>query len=351
MGGWPSSGYPAEPAAPPDRRRRPNGRRAAAPGYGPPPGPPPARSGPAAGDGPRRPSGSGGGGRRWPRRLVWSLVALLGLGLLAPVVAFLVGWVMFDVPSANQTDGHPGRDVQVRRRRRAGHHPAGQRQPHDRPAQPGARARPARRAVGRGPVVLLQPRLRPDRHRPGAVEPGHRRGRRRLDHHPAVRQGLHRAGLRVAVAQVQGDRARGQDLPGADQGPDPRELPERRSTSAAAPTASRRPARPTSARTSRTSRSSEGAMLAGTIQSPSRWDPAKNPEKSERALELRPRRHGRPGLAAGRGPRPGEVPARSCRRRRRAAGSPATPAATSTSSRWTSSRPAGSPTRRSTPRA
>ena len=74
------------------------------PGYGPPPGPPPARSGPAAGDGPRRPSGSGGGGRRWPRRLVWSLVALLGLGLLAPVVAFLVGWVMFDVPSANQTE-------------------------------------------------------------------------------------------------------------------------------------------------------------------------------------------------------------------------------------------------------
>ena len=30
-------------------------------------------------------------------------VALLGLGLLAPVVAFLVGWVVFDVPSANQT--------------------------------------------------------------------------------------------------------------------------------------------------------------------------------------------------------------------------------------------------------
>ena len=30
-------------------------------------------------------------------------MALLGLGLLAPVVAFLVGWVLFDVPSANQT--------------------------------------------------------------------------------------------------------------------------------------------------------------------------------------------------------------------------------------------------------
>jgi membrane peptidoglycan carboxypeptidase len=33
---------------------------------------------------------------------VWTLVSLLGVGLLAPVVAFLVGWVVFDVPSANQ---------------------------------------------------------------------------------------------------------------------------------------------------------------------------------------------------------------------------------------------------------
>ena len=30
-------------------------------------------------------------------------MGLVGLGLLAPVVAFLVGWVVFDVPSANQT--------------------------------------------------------------------------------------------------------------------------------------------------------------------------------------------------------------------------------------------------------
>jgi membrane peptidoglycan carboxypeptidase len=34
--------------------------------------------------------------------VVWTLAALFGLGLLAPVVAFLVGWVVFDVPSANQ---------------------------------------------------------------------------------------------------------------------------------------------------------------------------------------------------------------------------------------------------------
>lgn len=103
VGGWPSSGYPPEPAAPPagDAARTATARQR--PGYGPPPGPPPARSGLPAGDGRRHPAGSGGGGRRWPRRLLWSLVALLGLGLLAPVVAFLVGWVMFDVPSADQT--------------------------------------------------------------------------------------------------------------------------------------------------------------------------------------------------------------------------------------------------------
>ena len=174
VGGWPSSGYPAEPAAPPGPTGN-TARTVAArprPGYGPPPGPPPARSGPMAGDGPRRPSGSGGGGRRWPRRLVWSLVALLGLGLLAPVVAFLVGWVMFDVPSANQTEVTQVATFKYADGDRAGHHPAGQRQPHDRHARPGARARPAGGAVGRGPVVLLQPRLRPDRHRPRAVEPG-----------------------------------------------------------------------------------------------------------------------------------------------------------------------------------
>ena len=166
------------------------------PGYGPPPGPPPARSGPAAGDGPRRPSGSGGGGRRWPRRLVWTLVALLGLGLLAPVVAFLVGWVMFDVPSANQTDV-----TQVATFKYA-----------DGAAL--ATIRPDN--VNRTIVTLDQvpehvrqavlsaedrsfysnPGFDLDRHRPGAVEPAHRRRRRRLDDHPAVREGLHRPGLR-----------------------------------------------------------------------------------------------------------------------------------------------------------
>ena len=106
-GGWTTAGYPPEPVAPPG----PVGaaaRQAAPPrrGYGPPPGPPPPpgrgpvppadRPGPSAGDG-------SGGGRRWSRRVLWTSVGLVGLGLLAPVVAFLVGWVVFDVPSANQT--------------------------------------------------------------------------------------------------------------------------------------------------------------------------------------------------------------------------------------------------------
>ncbi len=53
---------------------------------------------------------------------------------------------------------------------------------------------------------------------------------------------------------------------------------------------------------------SEAAMLAGTIQSPSRWDPAKNLEDVAGALELRARRHGPAGLAQRRGARAADVP-------------------------------------------
>jgi membrane peptidoglycan carboxypeptidase len=50
--------------------------------------------GPDGPDGPVRP--------RWWRKMWFALLALLGLALLAPVVAFLVGWAMFDVPSADR---------------------------------------------------------------------------------------------------------------------------------------------------------------------------------------------------------------------------------------------------------
>ena len=104
VGGWPSAGYPAEPGPSPAAAAVP-ARPAPRPpqgGYGPPPGPPPGRGGVSTG-GPRPPSDDEDSHRRWPRRLVWALVGLLGLGLLTPVVAFLIGWVAFDVPSANQT--------------------------------------------------------------------------------------------------------------------------------------------------------------------------------------------------------------------------------------------------------
>ena len=289
------------------RRRRPPGRRA-----------PARRVRPAAGSAAR--SQRSPGRRRAPpsgrlRRRRPPLAAPPGVdlgGAARPGAAHAGGGVprrLGDVRRAlgEPDHGHAGRDVQVRGRLRAGHHPAGQRQPLDRHAEPGARARPARRALGRGPVLLLQPRLRSDRYRPGAVEPGHRRGRRRLDHHPAVREGLHRAGLRVAVAQVQGDRPRRQDLPGADQGPDPRELPERHLPRprrlrhpGGQPGLLRQGRQGPLGRRGRDARRHDPVAVA--------VGPGEEPREVDRAVELRPRRHGRPGLAAGRGPRPGEVP-------------------------------------------
>ena len=284
VGGWPSAAYPAEAGAPPPvPPSTPPARPRAPPrgGYPPPPGPPPGRRRHRAhGGGPRPPSDEDGGRRR-PRRLLWTLVTLLGPGpaRAGGGVPRRLGHVRRPVGEPDRR--HAGGHVQVRRRRRAGHHPAGQRQPHDRPARTErAQARPAGRALGGGPLVLLQPRLRPHGHRPGPVEPGDRRGRRRLDHHPAVREGLHRAGPGVAAAQVQGDRARGQDLPGAEQGPDPRELPERHLLR---PRRLRHPGRqPGLLRQGRraTSRCPRARCSPASIQSPSRWDPAKNLEKS-----------------------------------------------------------------------
>jgi membrane peptidoglycan carboxypeptidase len=106
------------PAAPGPAARRPGG-----PGAGRPPAataahpPPPAAAvavaerpsrrpapgGPGGPGGPHVPGAADGGGRRWRRRIVRTLLALLGLVVLTPVVAFLVGWAVFDVPSADQT--------------------------------------------------------------------------------------------------------------------------------------------------------------------------------------------------------------------------------------------------------
>ena len=93
----------------------------------------------------------------------------------------------------------------------------------------------------------------------------------------------------------------------------------------------------------------EGAMLAGTIQSPSRWDPAKNLDKSRSGgtsswTGWSPRAGSRPPTA------PRSSSRSSCPSRRRPPASPATPAGTSTTWRGPSWSRAGSPSRRSTPR-
>ncbi|MDT7578862.1 MAG: hypothetical protein QOK35_122, partial [Pseudonocardiales bacterium] len=84
-----AAAHPPPPAAGVALAERPS-RRAAA-------------GGPGGPGGPRVPATADGGGRRWRRRIVRTLLALLGLAVLMPVVAFLVGWAMFDVPSADQT--------------------------------------------------------------------------------------------------------------------------------------------------------------------------------------------------------------------------------------------------------
>ena len=115
------------------------------------------------------------------------------------------------------------------------------------PDRAGPPARARGRARRRGPLVLLQPGLRPDRDPAGGVEPAARRRRRRLDDHPAVRQEHPRRRRGDAVAQVPGDGRRGQDLPGSAARTRSSATTSTPSTSAAAPTASRRRRRPTSA--------------------------------------------------------------------------------------------------------
>ena len=126
------------------------------------------------------------------------------------------------------------------------------------------------------------PGLRHLRHRAGHLQPAHRRGRRRLDDHPAVREGGHRRARPHAVAQVQGGRARGQDLQGAAEGPDPGELPQ---LHLLRPRRLRHPGRRQGLlRQERraTSPCPRGRCWPGIIQAPSSWDPAKNQADSQR---------------------------------------------------------------------
>jgi membrane peptidoglycan carboxypeptidase len=119
--GYGPDGFPPETAGPDGAQRGPEFPRGHGPGPRPPATaayatsragaavaprrPPPGGrpGGPAGPGGPRPPVRGDSGGRRWRRRLVRAGLVLFGLVVLVPVVAFLVGWVIFDVPSADQT--------------------------------------------------------------------------------------------------------------------------------------------------------------------------------------------------------------------------------------------------------
>ena len=158
---------------------------------------------------------------------------VLGALVLLPLLAFVVGWMIFKVPAI----GDQG-IVQTATYTFAGGEPIAVVRPKDSndnninrnivtidkvPAH-------VRQAVlaAEDRSFYSNPGLRPGRHRARGLQPAHRRCRRRLHDHAAVREGLHRPGPGLTVAQVQGDHPLDQDLQGADEGPDPRELPQHR---------------------------------------------------------------------------------------------------------------------------
>ena len=352
VGGWPSSAYPIRPPHHPHGPAADTVRPAPRPprgGYPPPPGPPPGRGGTPHGGGPRPPSDDDGGRRR-PRKLLWTLVALLGLGLLAPVVAFLVGWVLFDVPSANQTavtqvatfkyaDGAELATIRPDNVNRT-IVPLDQVPPHVRQAVLSAEDRsfysnPGFDLTGIGRALWNQ------------ATGGVGGGSTITQQYVKVSTGQDSASLWrkykeiVLAVKISQEQSKDQILENylnviylgrgaygiqaASQayfGKDVKDLSGVRGRDAR--------------------RHHPVAVAVG---------PGEEPGEVHRAVELRPRRHGGPGLAARCRPRPQQEFPAFLPEAPRAAASPATPAGTSTSWRWTSSRPAGSPSRRSTPRA
>ena len=176
----------------------------------------PPLAGPAGRAGRRRPRSRPA--RRSPlrRRLRLALYSLLGAGRARAGAGLrdrLDGLRRCPTPTRRRSPRWPRSPSPTART--AGRGPPGERQPGQGHPGQGARARPAGRAGRRGQHLLHQPRLRHLGHRAGHLQPAHRRRRRRLDDHPAVREGGHRRARPHAVAQVQGGRARGQDLQGA----------------------------------------------------------------------------------------------------------------------------------------
>ena len=262
------------------------------------------------------------------------------------------------LPGAERRRGrdHPGGHVHLRRQERrarpgAGHGAPGEREPGQ--GHPGQGPRPRQeRGAGRGGQHLLhQPGLRHLGHRAGHLQPAHRGRRRWLDDHPAVREGGHRRARPHAVAQVQGGRARGQDLQGAGQEPDPGELPQ---LHLLRPRRVRHPGRragllrqerrrPHRVRGGHAGRDHPGPVELGPGQEPGRLgaplDVRAGPDGREEAGWTRPSGPSRPSRRTG------------SRTRRSWAGCPTTTATTSTTWPGPSWRPRASPRTRSTPRA
>ena len=215
--------------------------------------------------------------RRDRRRLLQLLAVALGVTALGPVVAFAVRLPVLRRPEPRRRRHQPGRDDLVHRRQPARPDSPGRATGWSGRPDPPVRA--GRRTRGGGPVVLLQPRVRPDRHRTSGVQPAARRHRRWLDDHAAVRQEhtrrrrgtLWRKYQEVVVAvkisqQRRKDEILGDYLNAIYFGRGAYGIQSAAQAYFGADVEDLTP--------------SQGALLAGVIQSPSHWDPAASPERA-----------------------------------------------------------------------
>ena len=173
----------------------------------------------------------------------------------------------------------------------------GEPEPHQRHPRPGARARPAGGARGRGPLVLREQRHLAHGHRPRVLEQPHGRlDPGRLDDHPAVREErLPDAGAHLH-AQGQGVLHRGQARPARRQGQDPRGLPQHHLLR---PRRLRHPDRVAGLLRQGRRASSPSRRARCSPRSsgrPAGYDPPTTRTRC-RPVRLRARRHGRQGLA------------------------------------------------------
>ena len=216
-------------------------------------------------------------------------------------------------PERGRRGGEPAQHRLLLRRERARARRAGRAgQPAEGVDRPDPAAGPARGALGRGPDVLHQLRVRPDRHPARGPEAGHRRRGGRLDDHPAVREERDGRRRTLVLPQVPRTDHLREDHAGVLQGPGARGLPQQHLP--------------------RTRRVRHPGRLAGVLQQARRaahagrgrddrrpdpgalaMGPGSQPRRVAAPLELRHGRHGLLRLApagrAGRGALPDRGPA------------------------------------------